>query len=95
MQTDEIDSYLHRATARVVAVSRDALEAADAGDQESIPPPQLQLARAILQSEGEYLALPSRFEVDAVLPRLADADERYREAARQWCAANHIEVELI
>jgi hypothetical protein len=94
MQSDEVDSYLHRVTARVVAVNRDALEAADEADNGSNSSQELRLARAILQSKGEYLALPSRFDLDenCVMKQLADADERYLQAALEWCAANHVRV---
>jgi hypothetical protein len=64
LQSDEMHSYLHRPTGRVVFVSDDALAAADDGDEELVSDEELATARAILAAEDEYLALPDRFEID-------------------------------
>jgi hypothetical protein len=64
-QSDEVTAYLHRPTGRVLAVSDEALLAAEEGaGADEVEEFELADARAILESGGEYLALPDRFEID-------------------------------
>ena len=64
MQSDEMHSFLHRPTGRIVTVSDEALAAAEDDDDESASPEELADARKILEAESEYLELPDRFEID-------------------------------
>ena len=64
MQSDNISSYLHRPSGRVVIVSDEALEAAENDDDEWVTPEELAEARRILSAHDEYLELPDRFEID-------------------------------
>lgn len=64
MQSDEMTSYLHRPTGRVLTVSDEAFRAAEDDDQEWVEPEELADARSVLAAEDEYLALPDRFEID-------------------------------
>ncbi|MDO8501417.1 MAG: UPF0158 family protein [Gemmatimonadaceae bacterium] len=64
VQSDQMTSYLHRPTGRVLWVSEEALGAADEDDENSVEPEELADARAILGGGDEYLALPDRFEID-------------------------------
>ena len=64
MMSDQVTSYLHRTTGRILFASDEAIRAADEGDDESVEPEELADARAILGGGDEYLALPDRFEID-------------------------------
>ena len=64
VQSDEMHSYLHRPTGRVSTITDDAFAAAQEDDREWVTPEELQEARAVLRDEGEYLALPDRFEIN-------------------------------
>ena len=64
MQSDEMHSFLHRPSGRVVTVSDEALAAAENDDGESVTPQELAEAQQILSADDEYLALPDRFEID-------------------------------
>lgn len=63
-QSDEMTSYLHRPTGRVLTVSDEAFSAADEEDEDSGSPEEVAEARNILAGGDEYLALPDRFEID-------------------------------
>jgi len=64
MQSDDMHSFLHRPSGRVVTVSDDALAAAEDDDDEAVSDEELAEAHQILSAEDEYLALPDRFEID-------------------------------
>ena len=64
MQSDEMTSYLHRPTGRVLTVSEEALSAAEADDEQWVEAEELADAREILTGGDQYLALPDRFEID-------------------------------
>jgi hypothetical protein len=64
LQSDEMTSYLHRPTGRVLTVSDEAFTAAEEGDEEWVEPEELAEARNILAHDEEYVALPDRFEID-------------------------------
>ena len=64
VQSDQLTSYLHRPTGRVLWVSEEALRAADEGDEDAVEPEELADARGLLGAGDEYLALPDRFEID-------------------------------
>jgi hypothetical protein len=64
MQSDDMQSFLHRPTGRVVTISDEALAAAESDDDEWVSPEELADARKILAADDEYLALPDRFEID-------------------------------
>jgi hypothetical protein len=64
MQSDEMHSYLHRPTGRVVTVSDDALAAAENGDEECDIQEELPEARRIVAAGDEYVELPDRFELN-------------------------------
>ena len=64
MQSDDMTSYLHRPTGRVLTVSDEAFRAAEDDDEEWVQPEELAEARSILEAEDEYLVLPDRFEID-------------------------------
>ena len=85
MQSDELYSYLHRPTGRIVTVSDDALAAAEHDDEESVTPEELAEARRILAADDEYLDLPDRFEINEyrMMERFAEslADGQARDAA--------------
>ena len=64
-QSDEITAYLHRPTSRVIAVSEEALQAAEEGaGADDVDELELADARGILEGGDDYLALPDRFEID-------------------------------
>lgn len=65
-QSDEITAYLHRPTGRVIAVSAEALQAAEEGASAEAEVEEFELAdaRGILEGGDDYLALPDRFEID-------------------------------
>jgi hypothetical protein len=63
-QSDQMTSYLHRPTGRVLWVTDEAFRAAEGDDEDSVEPEELADARGILASSGDYLALPDRFEID-------------------------------
>ena len=63
-QSDEMTSYLHRPTGRVVIVSDEAIHAAEAGGQDYYEPHELADAQGLLANEDDYLPLPDRFEID-------------------------------
>ena len=54
MQSDEMTTYVHRPTGRVITVS----------DEDDVEPEELAEARGILARESDYLPLPDRFEID-------------------------------
>ena len=64
LQSDQMTSYLHRPTGRVLWVTDEAFRAAEGDDEDSVEPEELADARGILASSGDYLALPDRFEID-------------------------------
>jgi hypothetical protein len=64
MMSDQMASYLHRPTGRVLFVSDEASRAADNNDDGAVEPEELADARAVSESQAEYLALPDRFEID-------------------------------
>jgi hypothetical protein len=64
MQSDEMHSFLHRPTGRVVTVSGEALAAAEDDDEEWVSEEELADARKVLAADDEYVALPDRFEID-------------------------------
>jgi len=64
MQSDDMHSFLHRPSGRVVTVSDEALAAAENDDDEWVTPEELAEARRIVSAQGEYLELPDRFEID-------------------------------
>ncbi len=81
MQSDEMHSFLHRPSGRVVTASDEALAAAESDDDDWVTPEELEEARQILSAEDEYLELPDRFEIDEyhMMERFAyglDAAER-------------------
>jgi len=64
-QSDEITAYLHRPTGRVIAVSEEALQAAEEGTgADDVEEFELADARGIVEGGDDYLALPDRFEID-------------------------------
>jgi hypothetical protein len=64
-QSDELTAYLHRPTGRVIAVSEEALQAAEEGTGvDDVDELELADARGILEGGDDYLALPDRFEID-------------------------------
>jgi hypothetical protein len=85
MQSDDLHSFLHRPTGRIVTVSDDALAAAEDDDEESATPEEVADARRILAADEEYLELPDRFEIDEyhMMERFAEslADGHARDAA--------------
>jgi hypothetical protein len=85
MQSDELHSFLHRPTGRIVTVSDEALAAAENDDDEWSTPEELAEARRVLAADDEYLALPDRFEIDEyhMMERFAGSlpDGRERDAA--------------
>jgi hypothetical protein len=64
MQSDEMTTYVHRPTGRVITVSDEAMRAAEDGDEDDVEPEELAEARGILARESDYLPLPDRFEID-------------------------------
>jgi hypothetical protein len=64
MQSDELHSFVHRPSGRVVTVSGEALAAAENDDTDWVTPEELAEARQILSAQEDYLALPDRFEID-------------------------------
>jgi hypothetical protein len=86
MQSDEMTSYLHRPTGRVLTVSDEAFRAAEDDDEEWVEPEELADARSVLAAEDEYLALPDRFEIDEyrMMERFATGldDAAARDAAQ-------------
>ena len=84
MQSDEMKSFLHRPTGRVVRISDEAFRAAEDGDAhgEWIGPEELEDACRLLEGDDQYLALPDRFEIDeyhmmeGFARRLSDATQR-------------------
>ena len=85
MQSDEMHSFLHRPSGRIVTVSDDALAAAERDDEEWFIPEELADARRIVTAEDEYVALPDRFEINEyhMMERFARslASDADREAA--------------
>jgi hypothetical protein len=85
MQSDDMTSYLHRLTGRVLTVSEEAFHAVEDDDDEGIEPDELADARGILERGDEYLALPDRVEIDEyrMMERFAAGceDAAAREAA--------------
>lgn len=63
-QSDEMTAYLHRPSGRVLTVSDDAVSAAENDDDEWVTAEEFAEARQMLEHEGDYLALPDRFEID-------------------------------
>jgi hypothetical protein len=63
-QSDEMTSYFHRPTGRVLTVSDEAFSAAEEDDEEWVEPEELAEARNILAHDEEYVVLPDRFEID-------------------------------
>ena len=63
-QSDELSAYLHRPTGRVIAVSDEAIRAAEQGDDASVEPEELADARGVLAGGEDYLPLPDRVEID-------------------------------
>lgn len=64
MQSDEMHSFLHRPSGRVVTVTDDAFAAAESDDTDWVTPEELEDARQILAAEAPYVELPDRFEID-------------------------------
>ena len=64
VQSDELHSFLHRSSGRVVTVSDEALAAAENDDTDWVTPEELAEARQIVSAQKDYLALPDRFEID-------------------------------
>lgn len=64
MQSDEMCSFLHVPSGRVLTVSEDALIAAESGGDDAVAPEELADAQRIRSAGDEYLALPDRFEID-------------------------------
>ena len=84
MQSDEMHSFLHRPSGRVVTVSDEELAAAEDDDSDSFAAEELAEARQIVSADDEYLALPDRFEIDEyhLMERFADGlGEADRDAA--------------
>lgn len=85
IQSEEMQSYLHLPTGRMLTISDEAFAAAEDDDDEWVTPEELADARAILANENEYLALPDRFEIDEyhMMEAFARslADDQDREAA--------------
>jgi hypothetical protein len=85
MQSDDMHSYLHRATGRIVIVSDDAFAAAENDDEEWVTPEELAEARSILAADDAYVELPDRFEINEyrMMERFAEnlADGSARDAA--------------
>jgi hypothetical protein len=64
-QSDEVTACLHRPTGRVIAMSDEALHAAEEGaGPDEVEEFELADARGILESGDDYLALPDRSEID-------------------------------
>ena len=63
-QSEEIHSFLHRPSGRVITVSDEALAAAETDDADRVSPEELAEARQIVAAREDYLALPGRFEID-------------------------------
>jgi len=85
MQSDDMHSFLHRPTGRVVTVSDEALAAAEDDDEEWVTAEELADARRIVTAADEYLALPDRFDIDEyrIMERFARniVDDRARDDA--------------
>lgn len=85
MQSDDMHSFLHRPTGRVVTVTDDALAAAENDGETWVSEEELEVARRIVAADDDYLALPDRFEIDEhrMMERFAVslADEGARDAA--------------
>lgn len=85
MQSDDMHSFLHRPTGRVVTVSDDALAAAEEDDEEWVSNEELADARKIVTTADEYLALPDRVDTDEyrMMERFAISivDSRARDEA--------------
>ena len=64
MQSDDMHSFLHRPSGRLVTVSDEALEAAESDDEDWVTPEELAEAREIVAANDDYIALPDRFEID-------------------------------
>lgn len=64
MRSEEMTSYLHRPTGRVLSVTDEAFRAAADDDEEGAEPEELADARNVLAGKDEYLALPDRSEID-------------------------------
>ena len=64
MQSDDMHSYLHRPSGRVIVVSEEALAAAENEDEEAVSPEELADAQEVLSAADDYLQLPDRFEID-------------------------------
>ncbi len=63
--SDEVTAYLHKETGKIVSISREELELAEAGDWEDAPEWQkeaIEEASAVLNTDN-YLALPGKFEI--------------------------------
>lgn len=65
-QSDEVTVYLHRPTGRVLAVSEEAMQAAEEGARTDAGMEEVDLVavRGILEAGDDYLPLPDRFEID-------------------------------
>jgi hypothetical protein len=64
-QSDEVTAFLHRPTGRVIAVSDEAVQAAEEGaGADEVEEFELADARGFLEAGEDYLALPDRFEID-------------------------------
>ena len=64
MQSDDMHSFLDRASGRIVTVSDEALAAAENDDDDWVSAEELAEARQIVSADRAYIALPDRFEID-------------------------------
>ena len=66
-QSDETNAYLHRPSGEVVMLSNDTLQDAEEGigdDAADWYKEEIARAKAFLENEKDYIALPDRFEID-------------------------------
>ena len=67
-QSDESNSYLNKRTGTVVSISDEEMQAAEDNDPiEDFPEWQqdlIKIAKEILQETGDYIGLPSKFDID-------------------------------
>lgn len=61
VMSDQMTSYLHRPTGRVLFVSDEAFRAADDNDEDAVESEELADARAVSEGDDEYLEVARRW----------------------------------